>query len=223
MKKGTIWLIILILALILLGLSAYYSNKVPGLEETEPKTEEEILQMFNDGRGLEDNIDNMADLTPTHTATFNTNKGSFTIELYGNATPKTVENFIKLSNDGFYTSTRFHRVIENFMIQGGDPQSKDLSLADMWGTGGPGYQFEDEFVDELSNVTGTLSMANAGPGTNGSQFFVNVADNTFLDGKHTVFGRVTDGMDVVTAISNAPTGEADRPVDEVVIQSIEIK
>ncbi|HEY1041789.1 MAG TPA: peptidylprolyl isomerase [Candidatus Paceibacterota bacterium] len=155
-------------------------------------------------------------------AVFTTNLGAFTVELYGAQTPKTVENFAKLVTSGFYTDTKFHRVIKGFMIQGGDPLSKDDSQKQLWGTGGPGYKFEDEFVKELSNVKGTLSMANAGPGTNGSQFFVNTADNTFLDGKHTVFGKVLEGMDVIEKISNTKTDSTDKPVTAVVIKSIEV-
>jgi cyclophilin family peptidyl-prolyl cis-trans isomerase len=151
-----------------------------------------------------------------------TNYGTFTIELYGDKTPKTVENFTNLAKNGFYTNTKFHRVIKGFMIQGGDPLSKDDSQKDYWGTGGPGYQFEDEIVSGLSNVTGTLSMANAGAGTNRSQFFINVADNTFLDGKHTVFGKVLEGMDVIFSIAATQTDGNDRPVKPVEITSIEI-
>jgi peptidylprolyl isomerase/peptidyl-prolyl cis-trans isomerase A (cyclophilin A) len=106
------------------------------------------------------------------------------------------------------------------MIQGGDPLTKDDSKQAMWGTGGPGYKFADEIVPGLSNVTGTISMANAGPNTNGSQFFINVADNTFLDGKHAVFGRVIEGMDVVMAISQAERNQRDVPVEPIVLQSV---
>lgn len=154
--------------------------------------------------------------------TLNTNKGVIKLELYGEQTPKTVENFTKLAKEGFYDQTKFHRVIESFMIQGGDPQSKEDELQDMWGTGGPGYMFEDEIVEGLSNVTGTISMANAGPNTNGSQFFINVADNVFLDGKHAVFGKVIEGMDVVMEISKVEKNERDVPNDPVVIESVSL-
>jgi len=152
-----------------------------------------------------------------------TNKGNIVLHFYRDQAPKTVANFIKLAQEGFYDGTKFHRVIDGFMVQGGDPQSKDDSLKDVWGTGGPGYKFEDEFSREVSNVTGTVAMANSGPGTNGSQFFINVADNTFLDGKHTVFANVTLGMDVVEAMSKVETDERDRPVEPLIIQSVEIK
>jgi len=154
---------------------------------------------------------------------FKTSMGNVTIDLFEENTPKTVENFLTLARDGFYDGTRFHRVIEGFMVQGGDPLSKDLTKEALWGTGGPGYKFADEIVPELSNITGTLSMANAGPDTNGSQFFINVGDNTFLDGKHTVFGKVLEGMDVVLAISQVSTKEkgiTDRPVEPIILEQI---
>lgn len=166
---------------------------------------------------------NTTDNMSKSTAVFKTNKGTIEIELFTEDTPKTTENFIKLANSGYYNGTKFHRVIDGFMIQGGDPLTKDDSKQAQWGTGGPGYTFADEFVSSLSNVPGTISMANAGPGTNGSQFFINVAPNTFLDGKHSVFGKVVAGMDVVTAISKVETVPGDRPLSAVIIESVEIK
>jgi peptidylprolyl isomerase len=153
-------------------------------------------------------------------ATLHTTKGDIVIELMENDAPKTVANFTKLVSEGYYDGTKFHRVIKDFMIQGGDPLTKDESMADRWGTGGPGYQFEDEIHANNRNNTGTISMANAGPNTNGSQFFINVADNNFLDGKHTVFGRVVAGMDVVKAIENTDTVGPDRPVEAMVIDKV---
>ena len=148
------------------------------------------------------------------TATLHTNHGPIEIELFEGEAPKTVENFRKLAGDGFYSGVIFHRVIPDFMIQGGDPTGT--------GTGGPGYTFEDEFNDHPVE-RGALAMANAGPNTNGSQFFIVTADACpWLDGKHTVFGRVTDGMDVVDTISQVQTGGADRPVDDVVIERIDL-
>lgn len=156
-------------------------------------------------------------------ATITTNKGIITLELFAERAPKTVENFKKLANEGFYNGTRFHRVIKGFMIQGGDPLSKDVSNQNRWGTGGPGYQFADEITPENKNNIGTISMANAGPNTNGSQFFINVANNNFLDTKHTVFGRVTSGTETVTAIENTSTGVADRPLEDMIVEKIEVK
>jgi cyclophilin family peptidyl-prolyl cis-trans isomerase len=145
-------------------------------------------------------------------ATMQTNHGAIEIELFDDAAPKTVENFKKLARDGFYDGVIFHRVIQDFMIQGGDPTGT--------GTGGPGYQFEDEFNDNKV-VRGALAMANAGPNTNGSQFFIVTAEATpWLDGKHTVFGRVTSGMDVVDTIEQVETGPGDKPREDVRIESI---
>jgi peptidylprolyl isomerase len=155
-------------------------------------------------------------------AIMETNKGTIEIE-FGTATPKTVENFTKLAKEGFYDGVKFHRVIKGFMIQGGDPLTKDDSQMAMWGTGGPGYKFADEITSTNKNDIGTISMANAGPNTNGSQFFINVNANNFLDGKHTVFGKVVKGMDVVTAIENTKTGAGDRPVEPVVIKGITLE
>ena len=151
-----------------------------------------------------------------------TNKGIIELELFEQLKPNTVANFIKLAKEGFYNGVKFHRVIKGFMIQGGDPFTKDDSMMSRWGTGGPGYMFNDEIGNENSNVKGTISMANAGPNTNGSQFFINVNDNNFLDSKHTVFGKVVNGMDVVEMIENVTTGVGDRPVEAVVIEGVEL-
>lgn len=153
-------------------------------------------------------------------ATLHTNKGDITIQFSPETTPNTVANFIKLAQAGFYDNTKFHRVIKGFMIQGGDPLSKDDSQMARWGTGGPGYAFADEIGPTNHNDVGTIAMANAGPNTNGSQFFINVAPNNFLDTKHTVFGKVTAGLDVVMAISNVATGAQDRPTDPVIISGV---
>jgi peptidyl-prolyl cis-trans isomerase B (cyclophilin B) len=147
-------------------------------------------------------------------ATLHTTAGSVTVELFDEDAPKTVENFRKLSEDGFYDGLIFHRVIPEFMIQGGCPEGT--------GTGGPGYTFEDE-INQHKIVRGALAMANAGPDTNGSQFFIVTAvEAPWLDGKHTVFGRVTDGMDAVDAIESTQTDDADRPVERQVIERIEL-
>ncbi len=156
-------------------------------------------------------------------ATLHTNFGDITIEFLDSATPKTVANFVKLAGEGFYNGTKFHRVIKGFMIQGGDPLTKDDSMSARWGTGGPGYQFNDEISAGNKNDIGTIAMANSGPDTNGSQFFINTAPNNFLDTKHTVFGKVSAGMDVVEKIEANPTGQNDRPVQAVVIESVTLK
>jgi cyclophilin family peptidyl-prolyl cis-trans isomerase len=147
-------------------------------------------------------------------ATLHTSEGPIELELHSEDAPKTVENFVKLSRDGFYEGVIFHRVIPDFMIQGGDPTGT--------GTGGPGYEFEDEF-NQHPVERGALAMANAGPNTNGSQFFiVTVEGAPWLDGKHTVFGRVTSGMDVVDRISQVDRDANDRPREPVTIERVEL-
>ena len=148
------------------------------------------------------------------TAVLHTNHGDITVELFDEDAPKTVANFTKLAADNFYEGVVFHRIIKDFMIQGGDPTGT--------GRGGPGYTFEDEFNDHKIE-RGALAMANAGPNTNGSQFFVVVADACpWLDGAHTVFGRIASGMDVVDEIAQSPTDGQDRPLDEVRIESVTV-
>jgi peptidyl-prolyl cis-trans isomerase A (cyclophilin A) len=171
----------------------------------------------------------MADDNPH--AILKTNKGDIELELYEERAPRTVENFVGLAtgaqewedpesgetrNDSLYEGTVFHRVIEGFMIQGGDPTGT--------GRGGPGYQFDDEFHDDLTHDSeGTLSMANAGPNTNGSQFFITLDATPHLDGRHSVFGEVVDGMEVVDEIGSMDTDANDKPTEEVVIESVQIR
>ncbi len=159
-----------------------------------------------------------------------TTKGDIGIDLFEEQMPITAGNFLKLAREGFYTGTKFHRVIAGFMVQGGDPNSKGDD-ASTYGTGGPGYTIEDEFVAGLSNVRGTLSMANTGvPKSGGSQFFINVADNTGLDfdkppmaSSHPVFGQVVFGMDIVDVIVGSPVGPNDLPLEPIVIENVEIQ
>jgi peptidyl-prolyl cis-trans isomerase B (cyclophilin B) len=147
-------------------------------------------------------------------ATLHTTHGPIEVQFFDDDAPKTVENFRKLSADGFYDGLSFHRVIKDFMIQGGCPEGT--------GTGGPGYTFEDEFNDRKV-VRGALAMANAGPNTNGSQFFiVTIGEASWLDGKHTVFGEVVSGMDAVDAIEGSPTGPGDQPADPILIERIDL-
>lgn len=170
--------------------------------------------------------------TMNRTAVFNTNKGVIKIELFEDKMPITTGNFVTLAEEGYYNGTKFHRIIDNFMIQGGDTNSKGSDTAS-YGTGGPGYTIQDEFVSDalLSNVRGTIAMANTGqPNSGGSQFFINTTDNVGLDfdkdpasSKHPVFGRVVDGMDVVDMISKVETGARDLPVVPVIIESLEIE
>jgi len=147
-------------------------------------------------------------------ATMHTNHGPIELELFDGEAPKTVENFVKLSRDGYYDGLVFHRVIKDFMIQGGCPQGT--------GTGGPGYEFEDE-INDHKVVRGALAMANRGPNTNGSQFFIVTTDAApWLDGKHTVFGEVRAGMEAVDSIEGAETGAQDRPKQDAVIERVEV-
>ncbi|HEX4805645.1 MAG TPA: peptidylprolyl isomerase [Conexibacter sp.] len=147
-------------------------------------------------------------------ATMHTTHGAIQLELFDEDAPKTVENFKRLASEGFYDGIIFHRIIPDFMIQGGCPQGT--------GTGGPGYTFEDE-INSHKIVRGTLAMANAGPNTNGSQFFLVTAEATpWLDGRHTAFGRVVDGMDTVDKIEGVETGPGDRPIDPPTIERVEL-
>lgn len=164
-------------------------------------------------------------------ALFETNKGQIEIELYDDAMPITAGNFMKLINEGYYDGIKFHRIIDGFMIQGGDPITKTDEVA-RYGTGGPGYSIPDEHIagEKLSNIRGSLSMANSGPNSGGSQFFINLADNTNLDfdkpplqSKHPVFGQVVAGMDVIDAIASVATGPSDLPLEAVVIEKASIK
>lgn len=188
------------------------------------------------GPYTEDELTKQAPMAPTNEnnpiAVFTTNKGVFELELFQDQMPITVGNFTKLVTDGFYNGTKFHRVIDGFMIQAGDPNSKGDDVSS-YGTGGPGYTIQDEFVAGplLTNVRGTIAMANTGqPNSGGSQFFINTVDNTGLDydkppmtSSHPVFGRVISGMDVVDAISKTATGPRDLPLEPVVIESITLR
>jgi cyclophilin family peptidyl-prolyl cis-trans isomerase len=148
------------------------------------------------------------------TATMQTTEGPIAFELFDEDAPKTVQNFKDLAGKGFYDGLTFHRIIKDFMIQGGCPQGT--------GTGGPGYTFEDEF-NQHKIVRGALAMANAGPNTNGSQFFIVTTDAApWLDGKHTVFGQVTDGLDVVDRLEALPTDAGDRPVEPAGIETVKV-
>jgi len=174
------------------------------------------------------NVDDMS-ATNNPTVILKTTYGDVEIELFMDTMPTTAGNFLKLAREGFYDGIKFHRVIPSFMIQGGDPLSRRDNTA-LYGTGGPGYTIEDEFVAGLSNVRGTIAMANSGPNTGGSQFFINLVDNTSLDfdkepltSYHPVFGVVIGGMDVIDAIGNVETGVRDIPVTPVVIETVEVR
>lgn len=181
---------------------------------TTPNTPDQINPSTNSGQAINPN--------KKMTATLHTSMGDITVEFYGDQAPKTVENFVKLAQAGFYDNTKFHRIIQGFMNQGGDPLTKDDSQMNRWGTGGPGYTIQDEFGTTYKNTAGTIAMANTGvPNSSGSQFFINAVDNNFLDGKYTVFGKVTSGMDVVIAMNKVPTSN-ERPLSPVVLKSVTI-
>ena len=201
---------IVIVGVIIAAVFLLSQNSVSFLSQ-ETKTEEETAADEQGVVTLEASM--LADVTTSH--------GIITIELFQKDAPKTVENFIKLAESGFYNGTKFHRVIKDFMIQGGDPNSKDNDWSDD-GRGGPGYSFEDE-INQRKIVRGALAMANSGPHTNGSQFFIVTADAApWLDGKHTVFGRVVGSMDVVSKIEAVATNEHDHPLDDVVVKQIKV-
>ena len=213
------------LIIIIGGLYALFMNK-----DTSPQTEKTDSAAYSDGKAPTADTKTTsappsaaASATTTTHAVIKTNMGTIEVELFAADAPKTVENFVKLSKAGFYDATKFHRVIKNFMIQAGDPFSKDDSQMARWGTGGPGYVFDDE-INSHKLVRGVLAMANAGPGTNGSQFLLVTAQATpWLDGHHTVFGKVVKGMDIVDVISNIPTGPNDIPKSPIIVESITTK
>lgn len=226
--KTNLTLVIGILVLVFLGFKVFSTPKVA--EELDNTSDKKINPPTNLKAEEESPITNLKDegenTKKAMTTIIHTTKGDITIEFFTEQAPNTVANFTKLAKEGFYNGVKFHRVIKGFMIQGGDPLTKDDSKMDSWGMGGPGYKFADEIGKENQNNkndVGTIAMANSGPNTNGSQFFINVGSNNFLDSKHTVFGKVVAGMDVVKSIENSKTGTNDRPVDPIVINSATVK
>ena len=205
-KGGAHWLIFIII--ILGSLGAIFGYKIAMKSENKISKDASVKSLSYTGNPM---------------AVMKTNMGEIKLELFVKDAPETVGNFIKLSNEKFYDGTRFHRVIKGFMIQGGDPNSKD----DNWsndGIGGPGYAFKDE-INSNKIIRGVLAMANAGPNTNGSQFFIVTTESApWLDGKHTVFGKVVEGMDAVDKIENATTDKArnDHPIENMTIELMAI-
>ena len=218
---------ILIITLALITLSGCATNKqILKKEPVVPADSQKAEELVND---LEKNVNNLETgdnkiKMERQIATIKTNKGDIKVELFNDKSPKTVKNFVDLAAKDFYDGILFHRVIPDFMIQAGDPNTKtDPKNWATHGTGGPGYKFEDEFND-VPLVAGSLAMANAGPNTNGSQFFIVTAASTpWLDGRHTNFGQVIEGMDVVLEIQNVDTNESDHPLKDVKIEDVEIK
>lgn len=195
------------------------TNKiVPPVEPTSSELISEPPVNNNNMKSIEQHEDLVKEYSQ---AVIKTNLGNITVEFYGAESPVTVNNFLNLAKDGFYDGIKFHRIIKGFMIQGGDPLTKTADVS-LYGTGGPGYKFQDEF-NTKKLVAGSLAMANSGPGTNGSQFFIVTATETpWLDGRHTNFGQVVSGMDIVQKIEAVETGANDRPLEDVVIQGVEL-
>jgi peptidylprolyl isomerase len=224
-----IGIIVAVMLLVLLGLSKLTDKTTEPSPEPETVSNEDVTPPTESKPEDTTNETTMNEQQENTNVVLKTNKGDITIELFTKDSPITAGNFLKLAKDDFYDGVKFHRVIDGFMIQGGDPNSKDDSKKAAWGTGGPGYAIEDEFIKGLSNVRGTIAMANSGPNSGGSQFFINLVDNTNLDfdkqpltSRHPVFGKVISGMDVVDAIGKVQTGDRDVPVEPVVIKDIEV-
>lgn len=221
MKKKSI-----IFALLLLAL---FFSTACSLESGTREEESFKINLEKENMNKEEMLD-QAILAKYSQAEFKTNLGDFTIEFFNEKMPETVANFLNLAEHKYFNGTKFHRVIANFMIQGGDPRSQDDSQKNLWGTGGPGYTIADEHVAGLSNLRGTISMANSGPESGGSQFFINIVDNTYLDfnteplsSKHPVFGQVVAGMEVVDSIAQSKVDAYDRPLEAVIIENIILK
>jgi peptidylprolyl isomerase len=215
---------VFIMALLILGgalwlLSSNSSTTQPPQDPPPPPTQE------LDTTPITQSATTTPPMTQPHSTpivTLSTTLGDVQIRIYTDTMPIAATNFAQLVERGFYDGTAFHRVIPGFMIQGGDPLTKDIAMKARWGTGGPGYAIQDELPQPHSNTRGTISMANSGPNTGGSQFFINVADNTFLDPKHPVFGEVISGMDVIDAIVSLPRNDRDVPNEVPVITQARI-
>ena len=231
-KDTKLTYIIITILIVILGALAYFlqnSMSLPQVQVKESVTTPPVKKIWNSLTKPAVNLSNNGSTTmeipeKITTATITTNKGVIEITFATN-TPGTVKNFITLATSGFYDGTRFHRVIRDFMIQGGDPLSKDIANKSEWGHGGPGYSFNDEFHADDAFPQGTLAMANAGPNTNGSQFFIvtSIAGTPWLAGKHTVFGHVTKGLDIALKINEAETSTGDIPVEDITIKKIDLK
>lgn len=218
--------------IVLFGLWVAYQNDDLRMPFTKHVDDHEFPRALSTGSGtLSDQTTSTMDERHNEAnpvVVLKTTHGDITLELYQDTMPITAGNFLDLASRGFYNGTKFHRVIDGFMIQGGDPNSKTADR-NTYGTGGPGYAIEDEHVaaEHLSNVRGTIAMANSGPQSGGSQFFINLVDNTGLDfdkeplsSKHPVFGRVISGMEVVDAIAGVPVGTRDIPTEDVVVEEV---
>jgi len=226
-----IFILLLVCGALIGGISWWVGGGADSLlsEEVELLSEEPLSAPLKAEELKAYQVDTVNDMNPV--AVLETNKGVIEIELYDDSMPITAGNFVKLIEEGFYDGIKFHRVIDGFMVQGGDPNTKTDQVF-TYGQGGPGYSIPDEHIagELLTNVRGTISMANSGPNSGGSQFFINLVDNTNLDfnkpplaSKHPVFGRVVTGMDVVDAISTVETGPSNLPVEDVVIEKATVR
>ena len=225
----TTLLVIVVLIVVLGGLSLFLRDAVQS-----SGTGADTYSTSTQGLGTSTPTNQLSTTTPTGTTTatmpekitsalLTTNYGTIEVQ-FATSAPITVENFAKLAASGFYNGTRFHRVIKDFMIQGGDPLSKDESMKDRWGTGGPGYRFNDELSGKEQYSQGTLAMANAGPNTNGSQFFIVTASPGYpLPPNYTVFGHVTKGLETALKIQNVQTDANDRPLQDVIVEKVEVR
>jgi len=234
MKQGLLSIVglLVLCAVLVTGISLWLGGDTAPVDPviTDNQSEEFQIESPIVPEALEDyEVDISNRMNPI--AVLETNKGVIEIELYDDAMPITAGNFMKLINEGFYDGIKFHRVMDGFMIQGGDPITKTAEVG-RYGTGGPGYAIPDEHIagKKLTNVRGTISMANSGPDSGGSQFFINLVDNTNLDfdkpplqSKHPVFGRVISGMEVVDTIGSVPTGPTNLPLEDVVIETATIR
>jgi peptidylprolyl isomerase len=220
--------LLIILALTLVLSACSNSNSINNITNTNQAINNQNNNMNNINNEDTRTVHNQKDLAQEYQyVVLNTNKGDIKIKLYTDKTPITANNFLNLAQEGFYNNTKFHRVIEGFMIQGGDPLSRNNEQKERWGTGSPGYAIPNEDVASVSNVEGTISMANAGPDTGGSQFFINTANNENLDfnkqplqSQHSVFGEVVEGMEVVKEIESLETDSRDRPLEDAIIEEV---
>ena len=216
--------IFIILFIIIGGLWFFFDRRSDvsvGVPDTEQK--QEGVAVSDEKKSDEPKTANVTDTTKKNPiVVLKTNRGDISIEMFMDTMPITVGNFIKLAEKDFYDGVKFHRVIKDFMLQGGDPNSKGSDTSS-WGTGDPGYKIPDEFTAENKNSRGTIAMANAGPNTGGSQFFINLVNNDYLNSKYPVFGKVVGGMEVVDKIGAVKTGARDIPVEAIVISDVEVK
>ena len=233
-KETKITYITISILIFLLGGLAFYlqnDNSVPVIEEKKvvkinsiKKTNTTVQASSTVSQSASSTATTTMETTqPITRATITTNKGTIEISFSTN-TPLAVANFAKLSREKFYNGVRFHRVIKDFMIQTGDPLSKDTANQALWGTGGPGYKFQDELTGKEQYSLGTLAMANSGPNTNGSQFFIVTANPGYpLPPSYTVFGNVTKGIETALKIQDVKTGAQDRPLEDIIIESITVE